>query len=386
MGIARELVQEGVVIPPIRLHSEGTLREDVLGLILANVRTPDERRGDLRAQAAAHTVAEQRVAELVRRFGLETCWRKMAELMDYTERMTRLAIESIPDGTYRFEDVVDDDGFGTTDIRIAVTITSRGSELSVDFDGTSPLVTGSINATAAVTTAAVAYAVRCLLPRDVPANEGSMRPIRILLPEGSVVNAARPHAVSGSIETAQRVADTLLGALGKALPDLMPAASSGTMSNITFGGWNELKQEPYSYYETVAGGLGASPARPGADVVHAHMTNTFNTPIEMLEMSYPLRIHEYAVREGSGGAGRHRGGCGCRKSWEVLVPSTCSLLGDRRVHAPWGTLGGADGLPGRNILQSNGQERALGSKEIVHLQPGDVIVMETPGGGGWETA
>jgi N-methylhydantoinase B len=307
----------------------------------------------------------------------------MSELMDYTERMTRLAIARIPDGEYCFEDFLDDDGFGTRRIRIAVRLRVNGNEMEVDFEGSSPLVEGSLNATTAVTSSAVHYVVRCLLPRDVPANDGSTRPVTIRVPEGSVVNAARPHAVAGSIETAQRVADALIGALGQALPEEMPAASHGSMNNITFGGWDSRKGVPFSYYETIGGGVAGNPRHGGADAMHVHMTNTLNTPIEVLEMSYPLRVLEYAIREGSGGPGRHPGGSGTIRTWQTLVNCTLSLLGDRRVTQPWGARGGGNGKPGRNRLIRDGEEQVLSSKLTRQLEAGDVVLMETAGAGGW---
>jgi N-methylhydantoinase B len=209
--------------------------------------------------------------------------------------------------------------------------------------------------------------------------------VAVVLPERSVVNAAAPHAVAGSIETAQRIVDALLGALGEALPEEMPAASNGSMNNITFGGWDSEKGKAFSYYETVGGGGGGSRGDKGADAMHSHMTNTLNTPVEVLEMSYPLRVLEYAVRDGSGGAGAKAGGSGTRRSWQALVPCTVSLLGDRRVTGPWGTQGGQAGKPGRDRLVSAAAERGLGSKESVQLEAGDVVIMETPGGGGWGT-
>ncbi|HEY5625453.1 MAG TPA: hydantoinase B/oxoprolinase family protein, partial [Dehalococcoidia bacterium] len=386
MGAARELHQEGLIIPPVRLYDDGMLVEDVRRLVLANVRTPEERWGDLRAQAAAHAIGEERLQEQVARFGLETCQRKMSELMDYTERMTRLAIARVPDGDYKFTDYMDDDGFGTSQIAISVRVSVRGDELTADFAGSSPLVEGSLNATAAVTTSAVHYIVRCLLPREVPANEGSTRPVAVVLPERSVVNAAAPHAVAGSIETAQRIVDALIGALGHALPEELPAASNGSMNNITFGGWDSRNGRPFSYYETVGGGGGGSARIKGANAIHSHMTNTLNTPVEVLEMSYPLRVLEYAVRKGSGGAGAQAGGSGTRRSWQALVPCAVSLLGDRRLAGPWGAQGGQAGQPGQDRLVTGAGERSMGSKESVQLEAGDVVVMETPGGGGWGPA
>ena len=387
MAAARELYQEGLIIPPVRLFAAGELVEDVRRLLLANVRTPEERWGDLRAQAAAHAIGEARARELTARFGLETCWQKMAELMGYTERMTRLAIERIPDGTYEFADAMDDDGFGARDVRIAVRLTVKGDELSVDFTGCAPPAAGSLNATAAVTASAVHYVVRCLLPREVPANEGSARPVTITLPERSVINAARPQAVAGSIETAQRIVDVLLGALGRGLPGEMPVAGHGSMNSITFGGWDERRGRAFNYYETVGGGGGGNPYGPGADAMHTHMTNTLNTPVEALEMAYPLRVLEYAVRDGSGGHGAHPGGEGTRRIWQALAPCTVSLLADRRLNAPWGAHGGGAGTPGRDrILRRGGEELPLPAKGSVRLEAGDVVIVETAGGGGWGAA
>ncbi|HUF53260.1 MAG TPA: hydantoinase B/oxoprolinase family protein [Dehalococcoidia bacterium] len=383
MGAAQELFQEGLIVPPVRFFRAGELVEDVRDLILANVRTPEERWGDLRAQAAAHAIGQQRLLELTERFGLATCQERMAELMDYTERMTRLAIQRIPDGEYDFEDLLDDDGFGTERIRVAVRISVRADEMEVDFADSAPLVRGSLNATTAVSASAVHYVVRCLLPRDVPANEGSTRPIRIVLPEGSIVHAERPHAVAGSIETAQRIVDVLTGALAKALPEEMPAACYGSMNNILFGGWDALRDVPFNYYETVGGGHGGSPNGPGAPAMQAHMTNTLNTPVEVLEMAYPLRVLEYAIREGSGGAGKHPGGEGTIRTIQALTDCTVSLLGERRTTQPWGTQGGAAGAPARNTLVQNGEEQTVPSKDTRPIQAGDVVRMETAGGGGW---
>lgn len=383
MSLARELIQEGIVIPPVRLEVAGELQRDVLEMILRNVRTPEERRGDLRAQAAAHRVGARRMGELVQRYSLETCWVRMADLMDYTERMTRLAIARIPDGAYAFEDALDDDGFGSGPIPLRVRVTVVGDSMTVDFTGSSPSVEGSVNATAAVTASAVHYVVRCLLPREVPANEGSNRPLRLIFPERSVVNAARPHAVAGSVETAQRVVDVMLGALSRALPEVIPAASCGSMNNVTLGGWDSGRGCPFAYYETVAGGCGGTPRGPGPDALHTHMTNTLNTPVEALEMTYPLRIREYAVRRRGEGSGRHPGGAGVRRVWETLVPATCGLMSDRRVTRPWGLRGGGQGAVGRNWLLRRGRRRRLPSKALLQLEPGDLLVMETPGGGGW---
>ncbi|HSP54385.1 MAG TPA: hydantoinase B/oxoprolinase family protein, partial [Dehalococcoidia bacterium] len=443
MPIAEELIQEGIVIPPIRLYDAGRLNQAVLDLLLRNMRNPAERRGDLDAQIAAHRTGESRLREIAGRFGLARTALLMNELMDYAERMTRAAIAALPDGEYTFEDALDDDGadvandvpsaetgatrhsaLGTEhSIPIRVRITVAGDSLHADFTGSAPERPTSINAVAAVTRSAVYYCVRCLLDEAVPSNDGCFRPVTLTLPERSVVNAGPPRAVAaGNVETSQRIVDVVLGALAKALPDLIPAASQGTMNNITIGGQNVIlrhegagavalatglshpplpahpevskgRADPngvatqFAYYETIGGGAGASPSRDGLHAVHTHMTNTLNTPVEALEMTYPFRVVEYTVRRGSGGNGRHRGGDGTVRTYEFLSDSTITLLTERRRLAPWGLAGGEAGDPGRNTLvRASAQADALPSKTTLRVHPGDRLTIETPGGGGWGSA
>ena len=388
MPLATDIYQEGVIIPPIKLHDRGRLNQAALDLLLRNVRTPDERRGDLEAQVAAHRLGEARLAEMVERYGLRQTWRQMAALQDYAERMTRAAIAAIPDGQYKFEDFLDDDGVSDEPVPIRLRLTVQGDSLHCDFSDSAPQRPSSVNAVASVTKSAVYYVVRCLLDEQVPANEGCFRPVAFTLPEGSVVNARPPAAVSaGNVETSQRIVDVVLGALAQALPELVPAASAGTMNNLAIGGYDALRQQPFTYYETVGGGAGAGPQGPGLSAVHTHMTNTMNTPIEALEMAYPFRILECALRPGSGGHGRQRGGDGIVRRWQFLAPGTLTIVSERRRLAPWGLAGGSPGQPGRNALQRrDGQDIELPSKCQLAVEEGDRLTLETPGGGGWGRA
>jgi len=299
MGLAREIYQEGLRIPPIRIVRGGVTDPHLLRFITANVRTPDERRGDLLAQFMSLERGHRRLAEIHQRWGATAVERLGTALLDYSERRMRAVISSIPSGVYRFEDWIDDDGIGATPLRIAVSITIRGSSARIDFRGSSPQAAGPMNANLAITTAAVAYAFRCLIPDDVPFTAGIFRPLEIVAPAGSVVNAGLPAAMAaGNVETSQRITDVLLGALAQALPGRIPAASSGTMTNVTFGGFDPARSRPFAYYETVAGGMGASSLAPGISGVHTHMTNSWNTPVEAFERLYPVRLRAYRLRRG----------------------------------------------------------------------------------------
>jgi N-methylhydantoinase B len=370
-GDSREIWQEGLVIPPVRLAAGGEYVEDVFDLILANSRTPRLRRGDFRAQIAANRLAQERLAELCRRRGRDTVLEAFDEVLAYAERRTREAIRALPDGSYRAESEIEGDGVSDDDIPIRVTVTVAGDRMTIDFAGTAGAVAGNVNCPLAVTRSACYFALRVLLPDDVPANAGTYAPLRIEAPEGSLVHALPPAAVvAGNVETSQRVADTVLAALS-ACADL-PAQGQGTMNNLVIGG------RGWTYYETLAGGQGASTAGPGPSGVHVGMTNTLNTPVEALELEYPLRIERYELEYGSGGDGRHRGGDGLARSVRVLEPASLSLLTDRRRHAPTGARGGGPGRPGRNLL--DGEE--LPSKTSRELPAGAVVTVLTPGGGG----
>src|SRR6478736_4088152 len=390
MGICREIYQEGIRIPPIKLIAGDKLQDDVFRLLLNNVRTPEEREGDLNAQVAACHTGAERLLEIAERYGLTRVQHVMDELQEYSEKLMRAFLSKVPHGRYEAEDFLDDDGTGSGPVRIAVALTFQkagaGKPLvTVDFTGSSPHVAGSINAVDAITYSACFYVFRCLLQEDVPAAAGLMRPVRMIAPSGTVVNSRPPAAVAGgNVETSQRIVDVLLRALAKAMPDRVPAGSSGTMNNLTIGGIDECTGEPFAYYETIAGGMGARPDRPGVSGVHTHMTNSLNTPAEALEYAYPLRITQYALRRGSGGGGKFRGGDGIVRELELLADSEVTLLADRRLHRPWGLAGGADGSAGNaSVLRSDGSLEKLSGKANVRLRSGDRIRIESPGGGGW---
>jgi N-methylhydantoinase B len=384
MPIARELIQEGIIIPPLKLVEAGRVNQGLLDLLLANVRTPEERRGDLHAQLAANAKGSQRLIELATRYGAAEVQLHMQGLVDYAERLTRRLLAGLPNGVYRFRDWMDDDGVDPAPAEIAVAVAIDGDEAVVDFSGTSPQRRGSVNAVYAITLSATLYAFRCLLGDDAPTNSGCLRPIRVIAPEGTLVNARPPAPVAGgNVETSQRITDVLLGALAQAAPERVPAASQGTMNNLTIGGWDPERGQPFTYYETIAGGMGAWPGKDGADAIHTHMTNTLNTPVEALEYAYPLRVQRYEIRRPSGGAGQWRGGDGVRRDVELLADAQVTILSDRRVFAPYGLAGGEPGQPGRNVLIRDGNEEMLPGKITLAAQTGDVISVQTPGGGGW---
>src|SRR5580765_8565015 len=401
MGLCREIYQEGVRIPPVKLMRAGNMDRDVLAMLLNNVRTPEEREGDLGAQiAACHTGAE-RLREVCGRYGVERAKRAAADLLEYAEELMRAFLQCVPAGEYRAEDFMDSDGITERPIRIAVAINVHGGVppksvaqarrrgqrhmVKVDFTGSDPQVEGSVNAVAAITYSACFYVFRCLLTEDVPAAAGLMRPIHVIAPEGTIVNARPPAAVAGgNVETSQRIVDVLLRALAQAVPDRVPAAASGTMNNLTIGGIDPRTGEPFTYYETIAGGMGARPGKHGVSGVHTHMTNSLNTPAEALEYAYPLRVRQYGLRRGSGGGGRHRGGDGVVREIEVLTDVEVTLRADRRARGPWALQGGDDGSPGKAaVVSTDGTCRDLPGKFNVLLKKGERIRIESPGAGGW---
>lgn len=384
MPIARELIQEGIIIPPLKLLDAGQLNEAMLALLLANVRTPEERLGDLQAQLAANATGVRRMGELAARYGVGEVQRHMDASVAYAERMTRRLLAGLPDGVYSFRDWLDGDGVDPQPAEIVVHITIRGDEAVVDFTGTAGQRRGSVNAVYAITLSATLYAFRCLLGEDVPTNSGCLRPLEVIAPAGTLVNARPPAPVAGgNVETSQRITDVLLGALAQAAPDRVPAASQGTMNNLTIGGWDPVRGQPFAYYETIAGGMGARPGKDGADAIHTHMTNTLNTPVEALEYAYPLRVRRYAVRRGSGGAGRWHGGDGVLREVELLADAQVTILAERRVFAPYGLAGGEPAARGRAVLRRGEVEEELPGKVTLAAQAGDVISLATPGGGGW---
>jgi N-methylhydantoinase B len=385
MGLAADIYAEGVSIPPIRIVRGGQLVEDIMRLILANVRSSDERRADFEAQMGSLHTGAARLQEIVERRGEEESADYAAHLISYSARMMRLVVKSIPDGVYQAADALDDDGIGDTEVPIKVRITVKGDSAVVDFTGSSAQVAGPVNAVEAITVSAVAYVFRCLVTSDVPASAGLMEPIKVIAPRGSVVNALHPASVAGgNVETSQRIVDVLFKALSLAIPDRIPAASQGTMNNLTIGGLDPRTGKEFSYYETVAGGMGARPTHDGMSGVHTHMTNSLNTPAEALEYAYPLRVREYRIRKNSGGKGKHRGGDGVIREVEVLGAARMSLLADRRKRPPYGLHGGGPGVTGADsIKQKGGKKKSIAAKGSWELEAGDLVRIETPGGGGW---
>ena len=384
LPLSTEIFQEGFRIPPVKLVAGERIQKDVLALILANVRTPQEREGDLTAQIAANRIGERRLIEVCGKYGTSEVLRYMEELKDYAERMTRAAVAGIPDGEYRFEDWLDGDGVRPGPVRIAVTVSVRGNTAVVDFSDSVAQVQGSVNAIYAITLSAVFYVFRSLVGGDIPSNAGIMRPLRVVTRPGTVVDARFPAAVAaGNVETSQRITDVLLGALALALPERIPAASAGTMNNLTVGGVDPRTGGSYAYYETIGGGCGATPAHDGASAVHTHMTNTMNTPVEALEHAYPLKVTRYAIRRGSGGKGRFAGGDGIHRDIEFLAPATVTMISERREIPPYGLSGGEPGSRGENVLVHHGEETRLPGKFHIAVETGDRLLVTTPGGGGF---
>jgi N-methylhydantoinase B len=389
MGPAREIFQEGLRIPPVKLFRCGELNADVMALLLANVRTPDERQGDLAAQIAACRTGERRLHEIVQKYGEREVHTYGCHLLHYSAEMMRAALRELRAGTYAAEDFLDNDGINDQPLKIKVCIRIGGSRTNgraeVDFTGSSPQCAGNVNAVEAIAISAVYYVFRCLLSEDVPATSGLLAPIRVIAPGGTIVNARLPAAVAGgNVETSQRMVDTLLRALAKAARARIPAASQGTMNNVTLGGKDPRHANaPFAYYETIAGGMGARPTRDGASAIHTHMTNSWNTPVEGFEQIYPVRLRKYAIRRHSGGKGRHRGGDGIIREIELLAETQIGLLCDRRKRGPYGLAGGQDGKPGKNAIVRDGRNNALPGKCSLIAGAGSILRIETPGGGGW---
>lgn len=400
MGLCREIYQEGVRIPPVYLQRRGELQQDVLALLLNNVRTPEEREGDLRAQLAACHTGEVRLRQLAQRYGARRVQLAAQALLTYSEQIMRAFLSRVPAGVYKADDFMDDDGITAEPVKIAVAITIRPNVtrkdcmVTVNFTGSDPQVQGSVNAVEAIAYSACFYVFRCLLAEDVPATAGLMRPIEVIAPSGTVVNANPPAAVAGgNVETSQRIVDVLLRALAQAVPERIPAGSSGTMNNLTIGGIDLRTGQPFAYYETIAGGMGARSTKDGVSGVHTHMTNSLNTPAEALEYAYPFRVTEYSLRRGSGGGAAEsrdskqkksfRGGDGIVREIEVLTDAEVNVLADRRKFGPYGLHGGADGKPGRTeIIRLDGSREVLPGKGSTRLKRGERIRIESPGGGG----
>jgi 5-oxoprolinase (ATP-hydrolysing) len=393
MPMSRELYQEGVIIPPIKLAKRGVVNQEVLELFYRNVRTPWERRGDMDAQMAAARVGERRLHEIIARYGSRTVQAHAGALLAYSAQLTRAALSQLPGSEVEFTDYLDDDGWGVESLPITVRIKVNNGTLAVDFTGSASQSAGCINAVRAVTHSAVLYVVRCLVGEHVPTNQGCLEPVSIFVPEGSLLNPVMLRAGSevqpsaavaaGNVETSQRVVDVLFGALSQLAPDRIPAASQGTMNNLTLGGYDAERGKAFAYYETMGGGMGARNGADGLSGVHVHMSNTRNTPIEALEMELPLRVRRYALRHGSGGAGRYRGGDGLCRELVFLAPATVTLLTERRKRAPYGLHGGDPGAVGVNMLERDGTVTYLPGKVTFDARVGDVLSICTPGGGGF---
>ena len=384
-GDATEIYQEGLRIPPLKLWKKGKVDDGLLELILANVRTPDERLGDLRAQHAACITGLERFNALVTRYGTALLREGMAAVVDYSERCMRAAIGELPNRTATFEDVLDDAGIHDASISIKATVRIVGETICVNFSGSSPQVAGPVNAVYAVTASATYFALRALTDPDIPPNAGCYRPIEIIAPEGSVVNAVPPASVvGGNLETSQRIVDVILGAFSEIVPDRVIAACQGTMNNLAIGGIDPRTGKSYTLYETIGGGFGARPCADGVDGIHAHMTNTLNTPVEALEIAYPLRVERYELIPKSGGSGRFRGGLGIRRDITILGHTArVSLLTDRRRYRPYGLAEGEPGAAGQNVLIREGREIPLPGKGTFTVDSGETVSVRTPGGGGY---
>jgi N-methylhydantoinase B len=391
MPMSQDIYQEGFIIPPLLIQQGGVLNEPLVTLICRNSRTPDERRGDLAAQRACHTLGERRLHELVAGYGMAWVREHMQALFAYGERSARSLLAALPDGHYQFEDVLDDDGTGNAALPIRVAVTIQGEQVTVDFRGSAPQSGGPVNAPLAVVESAVFYCFRCLGGSDMPdAAIGALHAVAppLIVPAGSLLNPHPPAAVAGgNVETSQRVVDVVLGALAQAVPQCIPAASAGTMNNWTCGGINPASGAPFAYYETLGGGMGARTHAPGLDGLQIHMTNTLNTPVEALEHLFPLRVRRYGLRCGSGGAGAQPGGEGLIREVEFLAPASISLLTERRTTQPYGLHGGAPGAAGRNtLIRADGSEHPLPGKVSLQVAAGDCLRIETPGGGGYGAA
>ncbi len=382
MPLSSCLQEEGQIIPPTKLIKAGIINEKQWSGLISGMRNATESAGDFNAQIAANRRGHDRLINLIQTMGVAEYQAALCCLNDYAEQLALSSFCEIPGGEYCFGDVLDDDGLGHEDIEIKTLIKIEHGKVSLDFAGTASQVRGNVNCPMSVTAAAVYYVFRCLLPAQTPACAGSFRPITIQAPKGCLLNAEYPSAVAaGNVETSTRIVDVVLGALAQAIPDKIPAASHGSMNNIAMGSAGSEKQPAWDYYETIGGGMGASALSDGQDGVQTHMTNTLNTPIESLEMNYPLRVNRYQIRRGSGGEGNHQGGDGLIREFEFLSPTEVTVLSERRKHAPWGLAGADDGQMG---LNRSGQEK-LSGKFYRHFKKDDTLTIETPGGGGYQS-
>ncbi len=385
MPLSTSIFQEGINIPPIKLVKKGNIDKEILNFIKNNVRTPEEREGDFKSQISANLTGIKRLKELCESYSLETVKFYGKELISYAEKYMKSIIENIPDGIYEAEDFIEDDGIDSRDIKIHVSINIEGDKCTVDFSKSDKQVKGALNAVHAITASAVYYVFRALAKEDIPTNAGCFKPIEVITEKGTIVDATFPSAVSaGNVETSQRVVDVVLKVLSKALPQEIPAASQGTMNNITIGIQNPETGEYLTYYETIGGGMGASAKGDGESAIQSHMTNTLNTPIEALEFEYPLMITKYSIRKNSGGEGLYKGGDGIVREFLFLNDAEVTIISERRKIAPYGLFGGNSGETGRNIHIKENKEEILPGKCHLTVKKGEKIRIETPGGGGFE--
>ncbi|MEQ9714135.1 MAG: hydantoinase B/oxoprolinase family protein [Candidatus Asgardarchaeum sp.] len=384
-GDAEEIFEEGLVIPPVKLMDKGIINKDVLEIILKNTRTPEIRKGDLMAQIAANNIGRKQVLKLIEKYGLTTFQECVEAILDYSERRMIKEIQKFPKVKVDAEDYLDDSGVDDNPIRIRVSVIIRENELIFDFTGTDKQVRGPVNAPYSVTLSASYYVLRAVTDPTIPANHGAYRPLTVKTEKGTVIDAKPPCAVSGgNVETSQRIVDVLLKAFSQIIPDRIPAACQGTMNNILIGGINPRNNKPFTFYETIGGGYGARPGLDGIDGIHSHMTNTMNTPIEEIEKRFPLLILKYELRKDSGGLGKWRGGLGIERVYKLLTAAKLSVLGERHKFRPWGLKGGLPGAGGEYfVIKNNGEKITLRSKETIWLQQGDIIIIRTPGGGGY---
>ncbi len=384
MGLANCLADEGYVISPTLLYDGGIYNDVFSRDFLKNVRNPEERLGDLRAQIASLARGKLRLNDILEKYPHDHIFSILDQLKDYSERLMINIIRQLPEGLYSFTDYLDDDGMGSSSIPISVDLTIMDSRIKADFSRSGDQVTTPLNTVISVVMSATAYVFQCLVGEGYPINQGSYRPLLIKTRLGSIVDAKNPAPVAaGNVETSQRVVDVLLGALAEAIPELIPAASCGSMNNIAIGSDRSLTTRGFSYYETIGGGMGGRPTMAGLSGIHTHMTNTMNTPIEALEHAYPLRVEQYALRQGSGGEGLHRGGDGIIRSYRFLEKAQVSLFTERRKLPPYGLAGGGKGKLGENILIHGRKRKKLDGKIVIKAEPEDQLIIRTPGGGGW---
>jgi len=385
-GDATELFQEGIIIPPVKFVKAGKVDEEISRLILSNVRTPRVRMGDLRAQIAANNLGIKRILSMAKEHGVKRLHAAMEAVMNYSERMMRAEIDRMPEGTYEAEDFLEDTGIEEKAVRIKVKITIKGDEITFDYTGTDPQVEGPVNAPLGVTLSGVYFTLVSVTNPAIPINDGCYRPVKVIVPEGCLLNPVKPASVAGgNVETSQRNVDALLKAFAQIVPEKACAAGQGTMNNVCVGGVDPKTRRPWAFYETIAGGYGGRFGKDGVDGVHVHMTNTMNTPIEAIEATYPIRFLKYRLRRNTGGPGKWRGGCGVERSWMLLAPSaTLSVLAERNKIQPWGLFGGKPGALGEYLIQKpDGRVVKLKSKCTVTMTKGDILIMKTPGGGGY---